>query len=92
MWGWGGGGGVGIQFSNPVYQLSFNIFILGALTKFNISNKACMSLKKKYIKLPLTMPHPWADLLRQMPHPGEDTVVKCPANARGGGGNVRGGN
>ena len=31
------------------------------------------------------MPHPWADLLRQMPHPGEDKAVKCPTNARGGG-------
>ena len=37
----------------------------------------------KKIKLPLTMPHPRADLLPQMPHPGEDKVVKCPTNARG---------
>ena len=32
------------------------------------------------------MPHPQADLLRQMPHPGEAKAVKCLKNARGGGG------
>ena len=80
------GVGVGIQFSNAVYQLSFNIFILGELRKFKINNEACISFKIKKIKLPLTMPHPWADLLLQMPHPGEDKVVKCPTNARGWGG------
>ena len=34
--------------------------------------------------MPLTMPHPRADLLQQMPHPGEDKVLKCPTNAWGG--------
>ena len=50
-----------------------------------------MSFKNEKIKLLLTMPHPWADLLRQMPHPGEDKAVKCPTNARGlgGGGRMR---
>ena len=64
----------------------FNIFILGALRKFKINNLACTSFKIEKIKLPLTMPHPLADLLPQMPHPGEDKVVKCPTNSRGGGG------
>ena len=45
-----------------------------------------MSFKIEKIKLPLTMPHPGADLLPQMPHPGEAKVVKCPTNAGGGGG------
>ena len=36
---------VGIGFSNVVYQLSFNIFILEALRKFKINIKACMSFK-----------------------------------------------
>ena len=40
-----------------------------------------MSLKIEKIKLPLTIPHPWAGLLQQMPHPGEDKVVKCPGYA-----------
>ena len=44
------------------------------------------AFKIEKIKLPLTMPHPQADLLPQMPHPGEDKVVKCPTNAPGGGG------
>ena len=77
--------GVGIRFSNAVYQLRFNIFILGALRKFKINNKACTSFKIEKIKLPLTMPHRWADLLPQMLHPGKDKVVKCLANAQGGG-------
>ena len=50
-------------FSNVVYQLSFNIFILGALKKFKINNEACTSFKIEKIKLPLTMPHLRADLL-----------------------------
>ena len=78
------GVGVGIWFSNVVYQLSFNIFILEALRKFKINNEAGTSFKIEMIKLLLTMPHPRADLLRQMAHPGEDKVVKCPTNARGG--------
>ena len=69
-----------------VYQLSFNIFILEALRKFKINNEACTIFKIEKIKLLLTMPHPRADLLRQMPHPGVDKTVKCPTNARGGGG------
>ena len=72
-----------MRFSNAVYQLSFNILILGALRKFKINNEACTSFKIEKIKLPLTMPHPRADLLSQMPHPGEDKVVKCPKNAWG---------
>ena len=32
------------------------------------------------------MPQPPADLLQQMPHPGEDKVVQCLTNAKGGGG------
>ena len=79
------GVGVEIRFSNAVYQLSFNIFILGALRKFKINNEACTSFKIQKIKLALTMPHPRADLLPQMPHPREDKVVKCMTNARGGG-------
>ena len=77
---------VGIRFSNAVYQLSFNffVFIFRTLRKFKINNKACTSFKIEKIKLPLTMPHPRADLLLQMHHPGEDKVVKCPTNARGG--------
>ena len=86
------GVGVGIWFSNAVYRLNFNIFILGALRKFKINNKACTSFKIEKIKLPLTMPHPRVDLLQQMPHPGEDKVVICPSNAQGGGGNARGWN
>ena len=76
--------GAGILFSNAVYQLSFNIFILGAIRKFKINNEACTSFKIEKRKLLLTMPQPRADLLPQMPHPGEDKVVKCPTNARGG--------
>ena len=75
------GMGVGIQFSNVVYQL-----LSGALRKFKINNEACTSFKIEKMKLPLTMPHPRADLLPQMPYPGEDKDVKCPINARGGGG------
>ena len=67
------GVGVGIWFSKAVYQLSFNIFILRAISKFKIEK----------IKLPLTMPHPQADLLLQTPHHGEDKIVKCPINAQG---------
>ena len=78
------GVGVGIRFSNVVYQLSFNIFILGALRKFKINNKACTSFKIDKIKLPLTMPHPRADLLSQ-----EDKGVQCLTNAGGGGGHAR---
>ena len=77
--------GADIGFSNAVYQLSFNIFILEALRKFKINNEACTSFKIENIKLHLTMPHPRADLLRQMPHPGEDKAVKCPTNAQGAG-------
>ena len=44
------------------------------------------SFKIEKIKLPLTMPHPRADLLPQMPHPREDKVVKFPTNAEGVGG------
>ena len=75
---------MGIQFSNAVYQLSFNIFVLGALRKFKRNNEACTSFKIEKIKLPLTMPHPRADLVLQMPHAGVEKVVKCPTNARGG--------
>ena len=57
---------------------------MGALRKFEINNEACTSFKIEKIKLPLTMTHPRADLLRQMPHPREDKVVKCPTNARWG--------
>ena len=66
----------------------FNIFILGALRKLKKkkNNLACTSFKIEKIKLSLTMPHPRADLLPQMPHPGEDKVVKCLTNTRGGGG------
>ena len=45
------GVGVGIRFSNAVYQLSYNIFILGALMKFKINNEACTSFKIEKIKL-----------------------------------------
>ena len=62
--------GVGIRLSKAVSQLSFNIFILGALRKFKINNKAFTSFQIENIKLPLTMPNPQADLLPQMPHPG----------------------
>ena len=68
-----------------VYQLSFNIFILGALREFKINNEACTCFKIEKIKLPLTMPHPRADLLWQMPHPGEDKVVQCRQMPRCGG-------
>ena len=77
---------MGIRFSNAVHQLSFNIFILEALGKFEINNKACTSFKIEKVELLLTMPHPRADLLWQIPHPGVDKAVKCPTNARGGGG------
>ena len=74
-----------IRFSIKVYHsVVFKIFILGALRKFKINNNACTSFKIENIKLPLTIPHPRADLLPQMPHPGEDKVVKCPTNTRGG--------
>ena len=43
---------MGIRFSNAVYQLSYNIFILGALMKFKINNEACTSFKIEKIKLP----------------------------------------
>ena len=76
---------MGIGFSHAVYQLSFNIFILEAIRKFKI-NEVCTSFKIEKIKLRLTMLHPRADLFRQMPHPGEDKAVKCPTNARRGGG------
>ena len=59
--------------------------MLTALRKFKI-NEACTSFKIEKIKFPLTMPHCLADLSPQMPHPGEDKVVKCLTNARGGGG------
>ena len=65
------GVGVGIRFSNTVYQLSFNIFILGALRKFKLNNKACTSFKIEKIKLPLTMPHPRGGKSCKMPD-------KCP--------------
>ena len=42
-----------------------------------------LKLKREKIKLPLTMPHPRADLFPQMPNPKED---KVPTNARGAGG------
>ena len=78
------GVGVVMRFSNVVYQLSLNIFILGALRQSIMNNQACMSFKIEKIKLLLTMLHPWAGLLQQMPHLGEDKVVKCPTNAWGG--------
>ena len=82
MWGLGWGSGSQTQFTN---LNSLNIFILGAFRKFKINNKACTSFEIEKIKLPLTMPHPRADLLPQMPHPGEEKVVKFPTNAQGGG-------
>ena len=89
-------GGVGIGFSSAVYQLSFSIVILEALRKFKINNEACTSFKIEKIKLPLTMPLPRADLLRQRSHIGEDKVVKCPKmpgrRGGGGGGDARGWN
>ena len=38
------------------------------------------TFKVRKTELFLTMPHPWADDLRQMPH---REVKKCPTNARG---------
>ena len=64
-----------------VYQLSFNIFILVALRKFKLNNEACTCFKIEKIRLPLTMPHSRADLLRQMLHSGEDKDVECPGGA-----------
>ena len=78
MWGWG-------WFSNAAYQLNFNTYI-GSTQKLIMkrNKEACTSFKIELKKLPLTMPHPWANLLPQMPHRGEDKVAKCPTNAREG--------
>ena len=80
------GVGGGDPFLKHGLSTRFHIFILGALRKFELNNEARTSFKIEKIKLPLTMPHPRADLLPRMPHPGEDKVVKCPKNAWGGGG------
>ena len=74
---------MGIGFSNAVYQLSFNIFILEALRKFKINNETCTSFRIEKIKYAFDDAHSRADLLQQMPHSRDIKAVKCPTNARG---------
>ena len=71
--GWGGSG-----FQTLVINIVFvYFFILVALRKFKVNDEVSTSFKIEKIELPLTVPHPRADLLLQMPHPGVDKVVKC---------------
>ena len=81
---------MGIQFSNMVFFTIIFLYLEHS-GNFEINNEACRSFKIEKMKLLLTMAHPRADLLPQTPNPGEDTVVKCPANATAGGGMGGGG-